>query len=120
MGLLLWKGYDNVNDLVLDRTQAEVKKNKPKRHDKLLINGNLIYVRNFGSGSICESDVKPNDVRVFLLKVERSLYDDEPHLSLNSSLIRIDTSAFGYLGYNQNAYTKCILSIYSSSLYANI
>lgn len=84
---------------------------KSKRNK--VVNGNLLYVRNFGSPSICESDVKPNDVRVFLLKLEQLDDHDETsyYLSLNSSVVRIETSDFRYSSavehQNGNDFNKC-------------
>lgn len=67
----------------------------------------MLNVRDLGVNSICESHVKPNDVRVFLLKLYRGIYDDEPFLSLNSSLIRIDSSINKYSGQNEKEPKKC-------------
>lgn len=112
-----------MNEMVLNRGSLENgvsrlgSKYKSKRTNKLLINGNLLFVRNFGSESICESHVKPNDVRVFLMRFERGLFDDEPRVFLNSSLIRVETSSFRYAirdgesSHHNKDFAKCKLYI---------
>lgn len=55
-----------------------------KRTNKIVVNGNLVHVKNFGSKIICESNVKPNDVRIFLLEMD----SNNRMLYLKSSLIK--------------------------------
>ena len=53
-----------------------------KKTKRLTVNGNTLIVYNFGSAEICASDVKPNDVGVFLLNI-----DERRKLKLSSSVI---------------------------------
>lgn len=97
------KGFDQMNDF-LRQTSATIddssnsrekfsNKFLAKRTNKMsLINGNVLFVKNFGSSSICESHVKPNDVRVFLLKLV-SENKDERSIYLNSSLVKIEANS---------------------------
>ncbi|RNA43443.1 hypothetical protein BpHYR1_039739 [Brachionus plicatilis] len=68
---------------------------------------NLVYIKDFGS-KICESDVRTNDVRIFLVKFDAK----KKHLVLNSSLIRISpvkTQNFEIISNNFNFnFTKFI------------
>ena len=86
------KGYHLVYDIVyanIDSQRLFVDgQNRPilarrTSANKLVINGHVIYVNNFGSNAICESKVKPNDVRIFLLSM-----DKQRKLYLNSSLVQ--------------------------------
>lgn len=63
----------------------------------LTLNGNIFHVNNFGSTHICDSNVKLNDIRVFLLTV-----DQMKNLYLNSSLIHPTLERFK----NSNIFAK--------------
>lgn len=63
----------------------------------LTLNGNILHVNNFGSTRICDSQVKLNDIRVFLLSV-----DQMRNLYLNSSLIHPTVERFK----NSNIFAK--------------
>jgi hypothetical protein len=96
------KGYELVYDLLNINTAAAAEASSSsnsnlfhlaEKRDKLLakrtskfasINGNFMLVRNFGSAAFCDSHVKPNDVRIFLLKV-----NSRKEIYLASSLIRV-------------------------------
>lgn len=67
---------------------------------------NLVIIKNFGS-SICESNVKPGDVRIFFLKSDLN----SKEMTINSSLIQITpvkTQNFEIISSNFNLnFTKC-------------
>lgn len=83
------KGHNQVYDIfnlkIENRNDPieRANRNLAKRTNKLTINGNILFINNFGSGFICESNVKPHDVRIFLLSI-----DKHKNLYLNSSLIQ--------------------------------
>lgn len=66
-------------NLRMFHSRSEQERKKTKRRT---VNGNKILIHNFGNKEICESDVKPNDVRIFLLSEENG------KLFVNSSLIQ--------------------------------
>lgn len=72
------KTYELFN-LRMFHSRSEQERKKTRRRT---VNGNKILIHNFGNKEICESDVKPNDVRVFLLSEENG------KLFVNSSLIQ--------------------------------
>ena len=82
----IFKGHQQVNDLLsfnLENSLAkDIQRNLTKRTSKFIINGHLLNLYNFGSIEICESNVRPHDVRIFLLTISR-----QKRLTLNSSLI---------------------------------
>jgi len=73
----------NLLNLTIDDDDSQLRLKKRKNPKRLIINGHVINVNNFGSRNICESDVKPNDVRIFLLTI-----DSNKQLFLNSSVIQ--------------------------------
>jgi hypothetical protein len=54
-------------------------------HNTNLLNGHTIFVNNFGSHTICDSNVRPHQIGIFLLKFN---YLDHT-FNLNSSIINI-------------------------------
>lgn len=108
------KGYDlvfkllNINVEQLSAVEQANKRNKlfAKRTSKLSMNGNLVTVRNFGEKSICESNVKPHDVRIFPLRVD---VKNNNQLYLSSSLIKVKSGNVknGLTDDNVRDNTKC-------------
>lgn len=74
-----YDSFFDINGGILNNHKNLVKKNQSKN----VINGKILYVSKFGSKEICESSVKPHDVRIFLLGV-----DSHKSIYLNSSLIQ--------------------------------
>ncbi|CAF0717274.1 unnamed protein product [Brachionus calyciflorus] len=83
---------------------------KTKRTHRASLPSGLLNVRNFGSEKICDSNVKPNDIRIFLLRFDQK----QKNLLLNSSVIKITLSKMQNFelidnNYDLNAtkYTDC-------------
>jgi hypothetical protein len=68
---------------IREEHKLSLMKSFDKRTLKLVLNGQTIHVNNFGSPLICDSDVRPHDVRVFLLVVDKKM-----NVYLNSSILR--------------------------------
>lgn len=76
------KVYD-LFDLKIDDEDNHLRLKTKKNIKRVTVNGNTIFVLNFGSPNICESNVKPHDVRIFMLRI-----DSSKQLFLNSSIIQ--------------------------------
>ena len=77
--------YDifNLKMEYIENRRLRLKSSNPQKQKRLTVNGNTLFVHNFGDSKFCQSDVKPHDVRIFLLTV-----DDEKQLHLSSSVIQ--------------------------------
>ena len=67
----------------MNSENIEIQKSLSKRTNRQSINGQIIFIYNFGDKRICDSLVRPHDVRIFMLSV-----DNYQRLHLNSSLIQ--------------------------------
>ena len=72
----------NFNDNTNQNKRLKLK-SKKEHFKRFTVTGNSIFAYNFGATDICESNVKPNDVRIFLFGI-----DDSKKLYLNSSVIQ--------------------------------
>jgi len=78
------KGHHQINELFnMNMENIEIRNSLSKRTNRQSINGQIIFIYNFGDRSICDSVVKPHDVRIFMLSI-----DSFQRLYLNSSLIQ--------------------------------
>ena len=73
---------DTETTSLLVRHKSGHNKNTKKKR-LVTVTGNTIAAYNFGTQEICESNVKPHDVRIFLLKI-----DAGKQLHLSSSIIQ--------------------------------
>jgi hypothetical protein len=78
------KGRKEIYDLFDLKLELNESKQGPekKKFKRRTVNGNKIFIYNFGNKQICDSSVKPKDVRIFLLSIQNE------QLFLNSSLIQ--------------------------------
>ena len=78
------KGHIQIYELFnLNFNENEMQKNLTKRTSKQSIYGHILFINNFGDPRICDSIVKPHDVRIFMLGI-----DSNQRLYLNSSLVQ--------------------------------
>ena len=79
---------DVVSDISMQVANRSSGGSELKRMKKFSAIGSTVFVRNMGSALICNSKVKVNDYRVFLLRFD----SDRQHLYLNSSVIQANLS----------------------------
>ena len=78
------KGHHQINEIFnMNSENIEIQRSLSKRTNRQSINGQIIFIYNFGDKLICDAIVKPHDVRIFMLSV-----DSFQRLYLNSSLIQ--------------------------------
>ena len=82
----IFKGHQQINDLLSFNLEnslvKDIQRNLTKRTNKFAVNKHFLQIYNLGSNEICESNVRPHEVRIFLLNVSK-----QKRLNLNSSLI---------------------------------